>query len=74
MDDDPHQLKRRIKDLEQCLAPFAKLGGPIGFQPSSDDSATALTTLAGTVTVGDFRRAAAALRQTVAAGSVAPRY
>jgi hypothetical protein len=54
-------LAKRITELEQCLAPFAKLGGPLGFQTERDNREAVIATLAGQVTVGDFRRAAAAL-------------
>jgi hypothetical protein len=54
----------RIEALERVIAPFAKLGGPIGFQASAPDTTVALMTLAGVVTVGDFRRAAEALRHS----------
>jgi len=57
-------LLLRIETLEKALIPFAKLGGPIGFQASTPDTAAALMTLAGVVTVGDFRRAAEALRHS----------
>jgi hypothetical protein len=61
--EDREELMQRIAYLEQCLAPFARLGGPAGFQSFRPDAATAVFTLAGAVTVGDFRRAAAALRR-----------
>jgi hypothetical protein len=52
---------QRIMELEKALIPFAKLGGPLGYQTGREDSSVVLTTLAEMVTVGDFRRAAAVL-------------
>jgi len=56
---------QRIKDLEAALAPFAKLGGQLGFQSERADTESVVATLAGKVTIGDFRRASAALRQYI---------
>jgi hypothetical protein len=61
--DDREELMQRIVFLEQCLVPFARLGGPAGFQSFRPDASTVAVSLAGAVTVGDFRRAAAALRR-----------
>jgi len=55
----------RIAHLEKCLAPFARLGNQLGFQSDRADAEPVLHTLAGKITIGDFRRANEALRQQV---------
>ena len=62
-------LTQRIEQLETALAPFAKLGGKVGFQAAQPDTSLVLSTLAGALTVGDFRRAAAALRNATLQGA-----